>query len=421
MNSLNHYAIFLSNRSDKNAISEQLLSKNLSGLLANFNELEGVLFSKISINEILEEEDRHGFTEVTKSLDRSLKSMSSGEQKRIFLHYLLAQNFDFMILDNPFDNLDIATRESLKTIFCESSEKTIFIQLVHRERDLLPFIDCIITVENKNNFVLQPDKQAFLQQYHTTQENYFPDEIPAPLRVYENVQEELIKFQNVKVTYNEKPILHDITWTIRKGEFWHLRGPNGSGKTTILSMITGDNPKGYGQNLTLFGIKKGSGESVWTIKENIGYVTPSMTDLFSTRHTLEQMLISGFHDSIGLYVYPTDSEVRTAKSWLKLIGMENLTDKLFCLLSAGQQRMALVVRAMIKHPPLLILDEPIAGLDDYHSLLVVSLINKIAEESNTAILYVSHQDEDGLFPKKIFELIPTENGSIGRIVNKEFA
>jgi molybdate transport system ATP-binding protein len=181
-------------------------------------------------------------------------------------------------------------------------------------------------------------------------------------------------------------------------------------------MITGDNPKGYGQNLTLFGIKKGSGESVWTIKENIGYVTPSMTDLFSTRHTLEQMLISGFYDSIGLYVYPTDSEVRTAKSWLKLIGMENLTDKLFCMLSAGQQRMALVVRAMIKHPPLLILDEPIAGLDDYHSLLVVSLINKIAEESNTAILYVSHQDEEGLFPQKIFELIPTENGSIGRVL-----
>jgi molybdate transport system ATP-binding protein len=284
---------------------------------------------------------------------------------------------------------------------------------VHRERDLLPFIENIITIENKYIFVLQPDKQAFLQQYHL-QENQFQDEIPPPLRVYEGVQEELIKFQNVKVTYNEKPILQDITWMIRKGEFWHLRGPNGSGKTTILSMITGDNPKGYGQNLTLFGIKKGSGESVWTIKENIGYVTPSMTDLFSTRHTLEQMLISGFHDSIGLYVYPADSQVHTAKSWLKLIGMEDLSDKLFCLLSAGQQRMALVVRAMIKHPPLLILDEPIAGLDDYHSLLVVSLINKIAEESNTAILYVSHQDEEGLFPKQIFELIPTENGSIGK-------
>ena len=416
MNSLNHYAIFLSNRSDKNALSEQLLSKNLSGVLTSFNEIEGVLFSKISINEILKEEDCHGFTEVTKSLNRSLKSMSSGEQKKVFLQYLLAQKFDFMILDNPFDNLDIATRESLKNIFCEASKETIFIQLVHRERDLLPFIENIVTVENQHNFMIQSDKQAFLKQYHASQENHFSDEIPPPLRVYENGQEELIIFQNVKVSYNEKPILQDITWTIRKGEFWHLRGPNGSGKTTILSMITGDNPKGYGQNLTLFGIRKGSGESVWTIKENIGYVTPSMTDLFSTRHTLGQMLISGFHDSIGLYVYPTDSQVDTANSWLKLIGMKHLSNKLFCLLSAGQQRMALVVRAMIKHPPLLILDEPIAGLDDYHSLLVVSLINKIAHESNTAILYVSHQEEEGLFPKQIFELIPTNNGSIGRIL-----
>lgn len=416
MNLLNHYAIFLSNGSDKISLIEQIKSKNLTGVLLSFNKLEGVIFSKISVSKILEEEECHGFTEVTKSLNRSLKSMSSGEQKKVFLQYLLAQKFDFIILDNPFDNLDIATRENLKTRFCEASEKTIFIQLVHRERDLLPFIENIITVDNKHNFILQPDKQAFLRAYHLSQENHFVGKIPPPLRFYEVLQHELIKFQNVQVYYNEKPILQDITWTIRKGEFWHLRGPNGSGKTTILSMITGDNPKGYGQNLTLFGIKKGSGESVWTIKENIGYVTPSMTDLFSTRHTLEQMLISGFHDSIGLYVYPTDSQADTAHSWLKLIEMEDLSNKLFYLLSAGQQRMALVIRAMIKHPPLLILDEPIAGLDDYYSSLVVSLINKIADESNTSILYVSHQEEKGLFPKQIFELIPTENGSIGRIL-----
>ena len=413
---MNHYAIFLSNGNDKNLLIEQILSKNLSGILVNFNKIEGVFFSKISITAILEEEDQHGLTEVTKLLNRSLKSMSSGEQKRVFLHYLLAQKFDFMILDNPFDNLDIAARESLKTMFCKASQKTTFIQLVHRERDLLPFIESILTFDDKHNFILQPDKQDFLQQYQASQKNHFTGEIPPPLQLYENVQQELIKFQNVKVNYDEKPILQDITWTIRKGEFWHLRGPNGSGKTTILSMITGDNPKGYGQNLTLFGIKKGSGESIWTIKENIGYVTPSMVDLFSTRHTLAQMLISGFHDSIGLYIYPTDLQIDTANLWLKLVGMEEFTDKLFCLLSAGQQRMALVIRAMIKHPPLLILDEPIAGLDDFHSSLVVSLINKIADESNTAILYVSHQEEEGLFPKQIFELIPTENGAIGRIL-----
>ncbi|MBC7407406.1 MAG: ABC transporter, partial [Arcicella sp.] len=139
MNLLNHYAIFLSNGSDKISLIEQIKSKNLTGVLLSFNKLEGVIFSKISVSKILEEEECHGFTEVTKSLNRSLKSMSSGEQKKVFLQYLLAQKFDFIILDNPFDNLDIASRENLKTRFCEASKKTIFIQLVHRERDLLPF------------------------------------------------------------------------------------------------------------------------------------------------------------------------------------------------------------------------------------------------------------------------------------------
>jgi molybdate transport system ATP-binding protein len=417
MNPIKHYAIFLSNESDKNALIEEILSQKLTGYLADFNQLVGVLFSKISISEILEEEDRHGFTEVTKTLNRSLKSMSSGEQKKVFLSHLLTQKFDFMILDNPFDNLDNQTIESLHNTLCEAANTTSFIQFVHRERDLLPFISNIITVEKKQHFILHPDKNQFLLQYKALHENHFSGDIPASICRYDLPNNELIKFQNVNVSYNEKPILQHITWTIQKGEFWHLRGPNGSGKTTILSMITGDNPKGYGQDLTLFGRKKGSGESVWTIKENIGYVTPSMTDLFSTRHTLEQMLISGFHDSIGLYVYPTDSQVHTAKNWLKLIGMEDLSQQLFCLLSAGQQRMALVVRAMIKHPPLLILDEAIAGLDDHYTFLVVSLINKIAAEKTTTILYVSHRNEEGLFPRSIFELTPSENGSVGRILD----
>jgi molybdate transport system ATP-binding protein len=417
MNPINHYAIFLSNEGDKNSLIEEILSQKLTGILANLNQLVGVLFSKISIAEILEEEDRHGFTEITKTLNRSLKSMSSGEQKKVFLNHLLIQKFDFMILDNPFDNLDNQTIKSLHNTLSEAEKTTSFIQFVHRERDLLPFINNIITVEKKQHFILHPDKNLFLLQYKALHENHFSDDIPASICRYDLANNELIKFQNVNVSYNEKPILQHITWTIQKGEFWHLRGPNGSGKTTILSMITGDNPKGYGQDLTLFGRKKGSGESVWTIKENIGYVTPSMTDLFSTRHTLEQMLISGFHDSIGLYVYPTDSQVHTAKNWLKLIGMEDLSQQLFYLLSAGQQRMALVVRAMIKHPPLLILDEAIAGLDDHYTFLVVSLINKIAAEKTTTILYVSHRNEEGLFPRSIFELTPSENGSVGRVLS----
>ena len=182
-------------------------------------------------------------------------------------------------------------------------------------------------------------------------------------------------------------------------------------------MITGDNVKGYGQELFIFGRKKGSGETVWEIKNKVGYLTPAMTDLFSTRHTLEQMIISGYVDSIGLYTIPSDMQKRAAHEWLQLLSMERKANKLFSDLSSGEQRMALIARAMVKHPPLLILDEPLAGLDDHNANKVIQLINKIAAESESAILYVSHQTEKELTPQKVFELEKTENGSIGKVIS----
>ncbi len=387
----NHQAILLPIEANKQQIIQDILSKN--------TDSKGLLFSKITIDELLDEEDRHGFTDVTKTQNRSLRSMSSGEQKQVLLKFLFAQKVDFIILDNPFDNLDNLARESLYDSLFEMQNEVSFIQILHRKRDLLSFVENVESADS--------------QSINYKSNNHSIDKIPQNIIKYDYQKEELISFKNVKVSYNENPILKDISWTICRGEFWHLIGPNGSGKTTILSMITGDNPKGYGQDLTLFGRKKGTGESVWEIKDKIGYVTPSMTDLFSSRHTLEQMIISGFYDSIGLYITPTDLQKRIAKEWLELINMEQLANSLFCLLSAGQQRLALVVRAMIKHPPLLILDEAIAGLDDFNTSLIIFLINKIADETDTTILYVSHRVEEGLNPREMFELIPTESGSVG--------
>ncbi len=398
-----HHAILLSNQANKTALTQQILSKKSIGALAIFNELEGILYSVSAIQAILDDEDRHGFTEVTKHLNRSLKSMSSGERMKTLLDSVIAQKHDFIVLDNPFDNLDLQAQVYLKEVLERSSTSILMIQILHRERDLLPFMTNFYLYGNGNNVLHYTDKQQFIDNFKVV-EHHFSDKIPLPIQVIKFEGEELVRMEKISVTYNEKVIFENLSWTIKKGEFWHLVGPNGSGKTTILSMITGDNPKGYGQDLTLFGRKKGSGESVWDIKEKIGYITPSMTDLFSSRHTLEQMIISGFHDSIGLYVQPSDLQIKTAQLWLKLIVMEQLGNKLFCLLSAGQQRMALIVRAMVKHPPLLILDEALAGLDEHNTTMSVSLINKIASESDTTIIYVSHRKEEGLNPRSVFRL-----------------
>ncbi|MEI7736859.1 MAG: ATP-binding cassette domain-containing protein, partial [Ferruginibacter sp.] len=197
--------------------------------------------------------------------------------------------------------------------------------------------------------------------------------------------------------------------------FWQLIGPNGSGKTTMLSMIYGNNPKAYGQNLILFGKRKGTGESVWEIKEKIGYFSSAITLEFDRSDTLEQMIISGFNDSIGLYIHPTDLQIQRAAAWLQLLKMYEQRKQLFRNFSMAQQRLILIARAMVKHPPLLILDEPTAGIDDESAELFSALVNKIAAESNTAILYVSHRDEQGLAPKYIFELEPGTDGSTGKV------
>ncbi|MNQ62056.1 putative ABC transporter ATP-binding protein YlmA [compost metagenome] len=221
--------------------------------------------------------------------------------------------------------------------------------------------------------------------------------------------------KNVSVSYDDRKILDNISWTIKQGEFWQLIGPNGSGKSTILSLITGDNPKGFGQDLYLFGRKKGTGESVWDIKKQIGIFTTSMTDLFQKGHTLEEMILSGFFDSIGLYIEPTTHQKQIVSQWLEVIEMTHLRKKRFIDLSIGQQRVGLIVRAVLKHPPLLILDEPVEGLDDENVDMVIQLINTIKQETNVSILYVSHRIESGLAPTSVFELLPAATGSIGKI------
>ncbi len=411
-----HWAVFLSNNANKHSFVQQLINGKASGNFELFNTQNGVLFSSISLNEFIEDEEKHEGWTVSKQFNRGIRNLSSGEQKKVLLGYLLSQNPDFIILDNPFDNLDITSQASLLDTITSLSENISVIQLINRNRDFLPFIKHAVSLED-NKIIEIEDLNHYLSQSKINKTSKGAVPVPPPIKEYMLESNELVNFRDVTVSYEDRVIVKDINWTINRGDFWQLVGPNGSGKTTLLTMINGDNPKAYNQNLTLFGKRKGTGETVWEIKQKVGYLTPSMTDLFSTRHTVEEMIISGFLDSIGLYKKPSDMQIRLADEWLELIEMSHLKKAVFCSLSLGQQRLTLVARAMVKHPPLLILDEAMSGLDDHNAAIVSSLINKIAAESTTTILFVSHRIEEGLSPNKIFELTPTESGSIGKVLS----
>ena len=405
------YVILTQNNSNIDQLVQNLLRNHAVPGLTEFQQLDGLLFSRSEINRYMDEEERHDIKILTKDSEQALKTMSSGEQKKALLNFLLQQDPDFIILVNPYDNLDVATQSQLKEQLQDIASNKIVVQLVSRLDDILPDTAHFFKLDGDN---LQPyeSTDAFWEENKTESTN-FNGTIPPPLSPISIDLKELVSFKKVSVSFDGRKVLDEIDWTIKKGEFWQLIGPNGSGKSTLLSMITGDSHKGYGEDLTIFGQKKGSGESVWDLKQKIGYYTPAITNKFRGYHTLENMIISGLHDSIGLYVQPTDSEKQLAIQWLNLLNLKDRKNDHFRDLSVGNKRLVMMARAMVKHPPLLILDEPTAGLDDSSANLFVALVNKIAKESDSTIVFVSHRKEPQLNPEYIFELHPSEKGSKG--------
>ena len=414
MSKIKHCAVDIIADCNYDLVVENLLNGSLLKGYIELPKATGALYSHITIDRMIEEELLHDHFEITSFQNSSLKSMSSGEQKKALLQWLVNKKPGFIVMDNVLDNLDAAAQENILPALNKVASHTLIIQVISRKKDILPFIGTVFTITNNIVFKEQ-SLQQFLQEKNECNKNIPGENIPAALEKINLPAGPLVQLHNVSVSYDGRPILNKINWTINAGEFWQLAGPNGSGKSTILSLITGDNPKGYGEKLFLFGIKKGSGETVWDIKKNIGYLTPTMTQFFPRLDSVEKMVLSGFFDSIGLYRVPNETQIKTADAWLRTIGLYEERYAPFCFLPLAKQRMVLVARAMVKHPPLLILDEPASGLNDDHVILFTALINKIAAATTTAILYVSHRPEAGLEPAHVFELLPHANGSSGII------
>ena len=200
----------------------------------------------------------------------------------------------------------------------------------------------------------------------------------------------LLELHDVSVAYGETRVLQQVSWTFARGQHCAVAGPNGCGKTTLLSLVTGDNHKAYGQDITLFGRRRGSGESVWDIKQKYGQVDTQLHLSFARGMKVVEVVVSGFFDTIGLYDDWGDRQRELAGQWLAALGLAGYERDSFDALSFGLQRMVLLARAMVKSPVILLLDEPTLGLDGHHRRLILRAIDHIAANSDTRIIFVSH-------------------------------
>jgi len=402
-----HYTVEYNNLIHQDHWLPRLLSGSYQ--IQGLEGKKGVLFSNSILEKFILAEEKHDIFKLTSGKNRRLRTFSTGEQRKALLSFLLQKNPDFIVLSNPYEGLDKTSVSLLKKQLLSLSKKIPTIFMVNRQDDLLPIITHVIQFNKDQLKDVIP-----IEDYHLKKSVFiFDKDIPPAITAYKDMPEVLVELKDVNVSYNDSPILHNINWTIKKNEFWKLTGPNGAGKTTLLALIYGNNSKGYGQEVYLFGKKKGTGESVWDIKQRIGYISPSMLELFKLNHTVEQMIVSGFFDSIGLYQTPSTLQSNAATKWMEVLNLSKEKNTPFLKLSSATQLLILIARAMIKHPPLLILDEPLINADDAGAALIIALINKIAKESATSILFVSHRYESNIQTDFTYQLSPTPNGSVG--------
>jgi molybdate transport system ATP-binding protein len=195
---------------------------------------------------------------------------------------------------------------------------------------------------------------------------------------------------------------------MRQGEHWAIRGPNGAGKSTLLSLILADNPQGYANELKIFGRPRGSGESIWEIKQQIGWVAPEIHMYYPSQAACQTIVCSGFFDSVGLFHNMTPAQMQIAAKWMQALGIEALAERSFQEVSIGEQRLVLLARALVKQPRLLILDEPCQGLDGANRSRIIQLLDSLCQQTPVSLLYVTHHLDE--LPRAIKHVMHLENG-----------
>ena len=204
----------------------------------------------------------------------------------------------------------------------------------------------------------------------------------------------MITVTNLAIQFGKRVLYKDVNLKFTAGNIYGVIGANGAGKSTLLSLVCADNPQAYACDITLFDQPRGSGETIWQIKRHIGYVSPEMHRSYHRDMPCLRIVASGLKDTVGLYVRPVDSEYDKCRFWMDIFGIGHLADRSFMKISSGEQRLVLLARAFVKDPQLLILDEPLHGLDSYNSQLVKDVINAFCQRRNKTLIMVSHYQEE---------------------------
>ena len=341
---------------------------------------------------------------LSQRLDTSYLQLSTGESRKLLILQSIFQGVDLLVCDNPFDSLDIASCTALSSAFARLSQAGITIVLLLSNRqDIPPWFDNIAFIERGQFSVLGNLTDDSTKHQLDALLTPAADDIPWPDTVQQLADYQhtfLVELIQCTVRYGGVSVFEDINVTIKPLQHTLITGANGSGKSTLMQLITGDCPQCYSNNIHVLGYKRGSGESIWELKAQMGIVSAELHRQYRVSVDLLTVILSGFYDSIGLYQAATQKQLTIAAQWLDKIGLFAQRHQLFQQLSYGEQRLVLIARALVKSPYLLILDEPTQGLDELNRHRVLNFLEHLATQKHSTMLLVSHRQDELL---SIFE------------------
>ena len=334
-------------------------------------------------------------------LSRGYRLLSTGEARKVLLLRALLQAPTLVVLDEPFDGLDVQSCAELSRALVSTAEHLPVVLVGAFAPDQLPFPDEAVAGVT----LIEGRKVAFhgsLTAWRAQRAQQAAKRRPPPVDVgsyYEPLPTDvpLVQLTHGRVQYGDEVVFDNLDFTILPGQHTLIEGPNGSGKSTLVEMISGDHPQAYSNDLYLFGRKRGTGETVWDIKKNVGIVSGRLHRDYRVDSSVEDVLVSGLYDSIGVYQEREPSERARALAWLEWLELGIVPSASFRALSFGQQRLILIARAAIKVPPLVVMDEPTAGLDPDNRLRALDLIASLCTQKRSTVVFVTHRADEHAF------------------------
>ncbi len=339
-------------------------------------------------------------------LDRAartgLRFLSNGEARRSLLGRALASQPRLLIVDGLFEGLDAAGRLDAWALLEEAAAAGTALLVCCRDPAEAPPICQHMLLLNALKIEACGDRETVMNSPAWSALNKppppLPDQLPPQLPSLAVLPpgSPLVEVRQLRIAYDGRDIINGLNWSFRKGQGWLVSGPNGAGKTTLAAVVSGDHPQAYANDVSLFGRRRGTGETLWDIRRRIGVVTAELQLEHRVPANVLEVAISGFYDSIGIYRSWTAEQEGIARAWLSACGIPHLAGEEFSRLSYGERRLALLARALVKAPDLLILDEPCQGLDHANRSAILAIVDRVAASTGVSVMHITHDPSEQL-------------------------